>query len=294
MSEHELIITADDLGISEGVNRGIVETYEQGILTTCSLLANGLAFEHAVKDTLVQNSDLPVGVHLNLMFGNPLRMSDRALVGPDGLFRGSYVGVLRHFYFGPSKTLRAAVLDEFRAQTEKVAEAIGRPIDHFNTQSHIHSIPALFDLVSTVAQEMGCPHVRVCKEVPMLPFVNKRVGVADSLRAGLLYGLSSGADTSKCQVPDRIMGMNHSGYVLQDAIAQFLQKKPKGLSEICIHPGYALGENERLYAQSWVDDWIADAGRDQEMQALLHWSRSDFQAQFDVALRPFNPKSARP
>jgi len=44
-----LIVNADDLGWTEGVNRGIAEAHRHGIVTSASLLANGSAFASGVE-----------------------------------------------------------------------------------------------------------------------------------------------------------------------------------------------------------------------------------------------------
>ena len=44
-----LIVNADDLGWTQGVNRGIAEAHRNGIVTSTSLLANGAAFEDGVE-----------------------------------------------------------------------------------------------------------------------------------------------------------------------------------------------------------------------------------------------------
>ena len=41
----DLIVNADDLGWTAGVNRGIAEAHRNGIVTSASLIANGGAFE---------------------------------------------------------------------------------------------------------------------------------------------------------------------------------------------------------------------------------------------------------
>ena len=64
-----LIVNADDLGWTLGVNRGIAEAHRNGIVTSTSLLANGARSKTAWR----RRSDLPrlgVGVHLNLSDGN--------------------------------------------------------------------------------------------------------------------------------------------------------------------------------------------------------------------------------
>ena len=42
-----LIVTADDLGLTRRVNDAIEKAYREGIVTTASLMVNGLAFESA-------------------------------------------------------------------------------------------------------------------------------------------------------------------------------------------------------------------------------------------------------
>src|SRR5438874_7595839 len=65
-----LIVNADDLGWTEGVNRGIAEAHRNGIVTSTSLLANGVAFASGVE--LARSTPgLGVGVHLNLSDGEP-------------------------------------------------------------------------------------------------------------------------------------------------------------------------------------------------------------------------------
>ncbi len=66
-----LIVNADDLAWTEGVNRGIAQSHRNGIVTSATLLANGAAFASAVE--LAKGTpSLGVGVHLNLSDGNPV------------------------------------------------------------------------------------------------------------------------------------------------------------------------------------------------------------------------------
>jgi len=43
-----LIINADDFGLSEGVNRGILESHTRGVVTSASLMVTGDAVHEAV------------------------------------------------------------------------------------------------------------------------------------------------------------------------------------------------------------------------------------------------------
>src|SRR2546426_12844846 len=90
-----LIVNADDFGWSEGVNRGIVEAYRNGIVTSTTVLANGAAFDGAVR-LARQERRLGGGGHLNLSDGAPLlpRWEVPSLVNEQGQFSGGAVRVV--------------------------------------------------------------------------------------------------------------------------------------------------------------------------------------------------------
>ena len=84
-----LIVNADDLGWTDGVNRGILEAFHRGIVTSASLLANGAALAGGIK-TAESAPGLGVGVHLNLSDGFPVadRESVASLLNKEGQFAG--------------------------------------------------------------------------------------------------------------------------------------------------------------------------------------------------------------
>lgn len=60
-----LIVTADDFGISRGINSGIVEAHLRGVVTSTSLMVDRPACEEAVALAL-QCPKLSLGLHLEL------------------------------------------------------------------------------------------------------------------------------------------------------------------------------------------------------------------------------------
>ena len=62
----QLIVNADDLGLTTAVNRGILRAFQDGIVTSASLLVTGSAFEDAVALARL-NPELEVGLHLALV-----------------------------------------------------------------------------------------------------------------------------------------------------------------------------------------------------------------------------------
>src|SRR3974377_864725 len=60
-----LILNADDFGLSEGVNRGIIRAHEQGIVTSTSLMVRWPAAAEAAR-CAQQHPRLSFGLHLDL------------------------------------------------------------------------------------------------------------------------------------------------------------------------------------------------------------------------------------
>src|SRR5580700_2203972 len=60
-----LIFNADDFGVSRGVNRGIVECHQRGVLTSTSFMVTGNAREEAIELSKA-NPDLAIGLHFDV------------------------------------------------------------------------------------------------------------------------------------------------------------------------------------------------------------------------------------
>ena len=80
----QVIINADDFGLTNGVNYGIIDSFLYGITTSTTLLANGAAFDHAVE-LASDHPELEIGVHLNLTLGKPL-LPDSVSISANGRF----------------------------------------------------------------------------------------------------------------------------------------------------------------------------------------------------------------
>lgn len=72
----KLIVRADDLGISQGVNYGIYKAVTDGIVTAVGLMPNMEAARHGY--TLLAKSKVCLGQHTNISLGKPV--CDPALI----------------------------------------------------------------------------------------------------------------------------------------------------------------------------------------------------------------------
>jgi len=81
-----IIINADDFGYCDNRNAGIVKSFNQGVVSSVSLLVNGASAKQAV--CLAREHSIPLGLHLNLTEGRPIAQNHRTLIGNNGCLRG--------------------------------------------------------------------------------------------------------------------------------------------------------------------------------------------------------------
>ena len=141
-----LIVNADEFGLTEGINEGIVEVHSRGIVTSTTMVANLWAFDHAVALSAKYPS-LAVGVHLNLTHGAPILPPERVhtLVDHNGYFfrRRPF---LQRLILGQISMIQ--VYEEFRAQIDKVIAAGINP-SHIDSHESVYMYPDLFFKVVT-------------------------------------------------------------------------------------------------------------------------------------------------
>lgn len=85
----KILLRADDLGFSEGVNYGILRAIENGVISDVGFMTNMDASYHAAK--LVSNKHLSIGLHVNISVGSPLLKPELvpSLIGENNEFKKS-------------------------------------------------------------------------------------------------------------------------------------------------------------------------------------------------------------
>ena len=153
------IVNADDLGVSKEVNSAIFAMMERGRVTSATILANGDAFVDAVA-RVHEFPHCSFGVHLNATEFKPVH-SDyglQPLLNSQGLFNGKF----REVKLGVK--LLTALRDEFSRQIERVAARIGS-ISHIDSHHHVHTVPYLFPILSSLGRKYGIPSIRLSKNL---------------------------------------------------------------------------------------------------------------------------------
>ena len=252
-----LIVNADDLGWTAGVNRGIAEAHRHGIVTSTSLLANGSAFADGVK-TASELPGLGVGVHLNLSDGVPIAPAERvkSLLNEDGEFAGGPESLLMRL---TTKSLQAKEVErEWDAQIEKVRGAGIRPT-HLDGHKHVQMLPGLFGIALRLAKRHGIAAVRVSHEASPLRTAlsdgNESSGV--TLKQGvqarglklLARDAREMADRAGISTADYFCGIAQTGVLTKAGVQKLLSSLPEGTTELMCHPGYADEELRKSHTR---------------------------------------------
>lgn len=221
-----LVITADDLGLSPGVTRGILEACRNGVVRSTSLLVTFPGAPEAAELARAERR-LEIGLHLDLVGGRPV--SDparvRSLVDHDGRFHRLGRFTMRLF----SGRIRASeVASELRAQADRAA-ALGVPALAWDSHRHVHLMPAVLRIVAPLARERGVRWLR--RATP------PRSGAAAKAQ---LLGLSTllGAPLAR-GIPGNDWYLDLSSLRQRpDAAGVALFATYGGLGEIGAHPGH--------------------------------------------------------
>jgi len=242
-----LIVNADDFGFTAGVNRAIVEAHTHGIVTSSTLMANGRAFEDAVR--LAKSVPrLSVGCHVVLIDGEPvldakLLPSITSAHSTGGRFRD-------RLQFFAARAL-AGGLDsgeieaEASAQIRKLQSA-GVSVSHLDTHKHTHLFPAVLRPLLRAARACGVRAIRnpfgprkplKSSELLARPSLWTRYAEVRILRT-LASTFRDSARREDLLTPDGTLGIVVTGALDEQLFGGIATIVPEGTWEFVCHPGY--------------------------------------------------------
>lgn len=198
----ELIVNADDFGMSEAVNSGIIQAHEHGIVTSASLMVCRAGALEAGRYARAHPA-LSTGLHVDL----------GEWICRDREWQPAYV---------------VAALDDARAiaasvsrQLEAFGDLVGRAPTHVDSHQHVHreepTRGALLELATAL-------------DVPLRHFD----GAVQY--CGRFYGQEK-------------YGERNDGAIGVEALIELVAALPRGLTELCCHPGDQSDADEQ-YARA--------------------------------------------
>lgn len=245
-----LIVNADDLGLTAGVNRAILESHQRGVVTSSTLMANSSEFAGAVA--LVKSApELSVGCHVVLVDGSPVsdeRKTSSLVAGQSGRFRDSLGQFAANAMLGkidPNEIEAEAV-----AQIKKVQSA-GIAVTHIDTHKHTHVLPRVLEPLLRAARTCGVRAVRNPFGPLPVSFLLKNPSLwKQYLRVKSVAPLARHfrrlAKRSGLATPEGTIGIVHTGYMTGQLLLRALQELPEGTWELVCHPGYNDADLDRI------------------------------------------------
>ena len=219
-----MIFNADDLGRTVGINDGIFEAHERGLVRSATLMV-GFDSSADAGQRMRQHPGLGVGLHLTMSGARPTLPAAElpSLVDAHGLLPR------KPELFGQPRL--EEVLSEARHQLMLFREFTGRDPTHFDSHHHSHRHPVVAEAVVTLALELGVP-VRRSSEALSERFRVRKVASTDSFFEAFF----------------------DSGATVETLLSLFSAARGGSLGssiEVMCHPGYA---DEVLRAESGYAD----------------------------------------
>ncbi len=221
-----LVVTADDLGLSPGVTRGIIEAHRKGIVRSASLL---VTFDASAEGAALarREPELEVGLHIDLVGGTPVSEPSAvpSLVDREGRF-WPLAEFARRVFTG---RIRAAELaSEVRAQVARAREWGVAPLA-WDSHRHTHLMPPVAGVVGRIARDDGVRWIRRTRSPRSWTGPKEAALRAATLASGLAYRGIAG--------PTWYIDLSSERPKL-DAAGVALLATYGGIGELGSHPGY--------------------------------------------------------
>jgi predicted glycoside hydrolase/deacetylase ChbG (UPF0249 family) len=244
----QLIVNADDFGFTPDVNEGIIEAHRRGILTATTLMANGAAFDDAVR-LAREVPTLDIGCHL-------------VLIGGESLVTGKALPVSVPQFVGALASGRIRPYEELKAQVRKILDAGIRPT-HLDTHKHTHLAPPVLDAVARLGEEFDIRWVRRPMDFPMsavrVPPLKRLISTSLSIMRRRFHRVLT---RHGCRTTDHFAGFQITGTFRTAELVALLAVLPEGTTELMTHPGYCT---EALrHAKTRLKE-----SREHELEALI-------------------------
>lgn len=145
-----LIVNADDLGLSQPVNKAILLSYTEGYINSASILTNTPLFNETVL--LIQQNPVirNLGLHANFAEGKPLtNFTHTQFLDAEGNWN---LKQTQKYSNSLSIDVKQDFATELNAQIERALNA-GIIITHLDSHYHLHILPCFFNIFIQAAKK---------------------------------------------------------------------------------------------------------------------------------------------
>lgn len=278
-----LVVSADDLGLTNSFNQGVQEAYAKGFVTSTSIRTNGSAFEDAIEQVLPQCPGIGVGLHLNIVEGPCQRdriTRSSKLCDASCRYKVSFGSLLQAYATQNSSTFDE-IEDDYRYQIE-LALSKGLILDHLNSHQHSHAIPAIFEIVCRLAVEYSIPFVRLPKEsFYLVRDVLFHLGIwyPTNIAKHIMLNKLSKKNASIAKdlgvlTNDYFVGIAYTGHMTRDTVINGLASLnrigfPVDIAEVLLHPCKLLAGQKEVYVKPYLSGYVRSDARKAELATVL-------------------------
>lgn len=245
-----LIINADGYGFTRGINRGIEEAVEHGVITSISVNTNFDAVEELPR-FVKRYPHISVGVHVNPVVGRPIAdpKDIASLVNAQGEFHyHEFTQRLMHKQIDLSE-----LAHELALQVQRVRE-MGIKISHLDSHQNRHLYPPYFSVFLQLLREQKIPRMRTHRHYILAERSNPHLrAVGYYLRNPsrlVTHGMARYemwvARRQGIRMADRLLSTTTTGdKSVLPLWLQLLRNVPDGWNEVFCHPAYPDDELRR-------------------------------------------------
>lgn len=258
-----LIVNADDFGLSSEINDGIIDTFQNGLVRSASLMTTEDGFADAIEK-IKKPPLLDIGIHLNIVRGKP----KRSLI---------YIFFRRIFN---KRGLETEIRQEFERQIRTAIDQ-GVKITHLDTEKHLHAFPFILGIVIELAKKYEIKSIRFpFEEAVSLRKAGLRQALKILLSRLFIRRCSRLFDQSGIQRPDFFYGISLSNRFSVDNLKELVDNLKPGVSELSCHPSAKSGGET-------PSSFIKNESRDRERKTLTSPELLDYLKEKDITLTNF-------
>ncbi|MCA9838758.1 MAG: ChbG/HpnK family deacetylase [Trueperaceae bacterium] len=267
--QKQLIVNADDLGMSQGINRGILEAHIEGIVSSSTAIVNLPASKAGIKLAQAEAPALGLGLHFNLTYGQPILKAREvpSLVRSNGDFVSLARGLSLYHHWRPKD-----IAAELSAQFERFTEYAGCLPDHLDSHQLVCSLSAecrevILDIAETyhLPVRQGGRYLYSRFEEQFASWGSLPKTIAPSLFKRYPLKRHSHIFDRDHPSPDHFEYGFHNTRATVTQLLDILENLPEGLTELVCHPGYPDIESD-AYAHRELE---LNSLKDPQVKALI-------------------------
>lgn len=207
-----IIFNADDLGISELTDLGILKCVRSGIVKSASLMVNSSLSEKSYR--LAKEENVSIGIHLNATSLNDFLTDKKYLFGKTGKIKSAISGRGKL-----SDGDLINMIEEFKRQLDLFEKLFNEPPDHINHHHPLYFIDGFTEIFKSWIEGAGIP----CRWSRDLGKINLKH-------------------------PDYTeFGFYERDSLNVQSLIRMIEKFPEGVTEVMVHPGLIDNSMDSVY-----------------------------------------------